>query len=756
MEQRLLRRGASSFWTPESHRAFRHWSGLARLVSTTSRACRRLGNRKLSAGWHSWKAWRDELAADQRLQRRALSHVLLPELRRGMASWLGLTHARRVLRGGLMGHAVARWSHRKRAAAWDVWRGHARLWRRAITATGAMRYATRQRCLNSWKVASVERLRLHASLRRGLARCAQLAAWRGLNAWIERARTRRGCFDLLASGAAAFAQRKQRAAINMWLERAFDQPAIMEWAVASWVGGALSMGWRAWVVQTLEKHARIASLHSRALGFLRHYPLAKRWHGWRQHVHDNLTWRNRWRELRAAAAPLRKLVNARLLREAMARWAGGAWEYGIAASRRALLREWRQQAVASCSRNGVLRLLRPGQRREWPKVWSDFFGWQMTWREVPWWLASIGILVPHSQAVLVSTLRAGHVYMELIDRITAAPHQCVDESCAHTGKAGPFFWAAAAAELGERGWGGVVSDFLRSKHATCVLGEKLCKELEDVCRPPRQPIDASATAHAAAAVEDGGRAVEHLALLRAFRVIVEIDQPELWARFVGSLTGPNPSDARTPRFTARHPADDYSRCEPLAPGGANFVCLGCATPRILLHNQKCGECETHATVSTEEYLATFANGLEQVRERDERQRDHASRQLAQAKLQTLQQMQLFDKSRAPLTPTSRPSPLGSAASSPQMRVFGSPVRLSPGGAWSGGGSWSGGGGRARMLSPNGLPRAERPSSAGAFDGRSRVLYNGYDVSKVRSPGARTSPMASPLARGKKLSSFSRG
>lgn len=146
-EQRLLRKGASSFWTPESQRAFRHWSDLARLVHTTSRACRRLGNRRLSMGWQSWKAWRHELADEQRLHRRALSHVLHPELRRGVTSWLALTHAQRVLSGGPMGRAVARWGQRKRAAAWDGWQ--ARLWKRVINALGAMRGSTRRWCLNS-------------------------------------------------------------------------------------------------------------------------------------------------------------------------------------------------------------------------------------------------------------------------------------------------------------------------------------------------------------------------------------------------------------------------------------------------------------------------------------------------------------------------------------------------------------------------------------------------------------------------------
>ena len=67
-----------------------------------------------------------------------------------------------------------------------------------------------------------------------------------------------------------------------------------------------------------------------------------------------------------------------------------------------------------------------------------------------------------------------------------------------------------------------------------------------------------------------------------------------------------------------------------------------------------------------------------------------------------------------------------------------------------------------FLSPNGLPRAERPhSGGGAFDVSSpRVLYNGFDVTKAARSPARASPLlsparASPLVRGKKLSAFAR-
>lgn len=751
---RLLKQGAAGVLTPALRRSLLHWRSCAQLVRTSRRALLRLANRKLGLGWSSWLRWRAERLEDLRRRRRAMGHMLHPELRRGLSAWLETTHAARVLAGSAMGRACARWADRKRSVAWSTWYDLSLERRQRLRSVASIANSGLRRCLNSWRDAGAKGARLLALQRQGIARASQLAEWRAFNGWTDFADMRRHHLGLISHGAWAFVQRRFRLAVNAWKGRAFDEPQLMAWALAAWVGGALTKGWRVWLDQVVQKAARVREHQTRALAFFCRFGEVRAWRRWQARINENGFTRAQRRALEAAFAPVCKMRNARLLREAVAVWTKGLWEYGVAGARRALLRDWRQQAVASCARNGVLRLLRPAERREWPSAWHDFFGWKLTWREVPWWLGSLGITVPHSQAVLISTLRAGHIYLQLIDRITAAPHECVDGSCAHAGRAGrPSFWAAAAAERGERGWRGVVADFLHSRHATSVLGERHCQQLSDVCREPFQPQGLAAqlkeyplssagtleAAHHPAAHEEGGKAVEHLALLRAFRVLLEVESPDLWARFIGSLAGPNPSDARPPRFTTRHDGDDYSRCEPLAPGGANYVCLGCPTPRILLHNQKCGACELHAVTSTEEYLATFANGLEQKRKRDEIKQQHATQQLAQAKLHKMQQLQLFDRTRAaplsvPTTPSSTGSPRGFGSAT---RSFGSSPYASALDRR-----------RTYLLSPNGLPVAERPSSAGKWDDRSRILYNGYEV-RPPPPAPRTH---SP-SRGKKLSAF---
>ena len=65
---------------------------------------------------------------------------------------------------------------------------------------------------------------------------------------------------------------------------------------------------------------------------------------------------------------------------------------------------------------------------------------------------------------------------------------------------------------------------------------------------------------------------------------VRLEVTARFERFVASLGGPRVCDARAPRFTRRDPLDDYSRCTPNAK--ADYVCLGCQTPRILLHKSR--------------------------------------------------------------------------------------------------------------------------------------------------------------------------
>ena len=130
-------------------------------------------------------------------------------------------------------------------------------------------------------------------------------------------------------------------------------------------------------------------------------------------------------------------------------------------------------------------------------------------------------------------------------------------------------------------WQELLLDFLQTEHAETLLGA--ASDLRLVVRR--------------------GKPLDHLVILTALRVLLEMAQTARFERFVASLGGPRVCDARAPRFTRRDPLDDYSRCTPNAK--ADYVCLGCQTPRILLHNLRCGKCEMLATVSTAEYLAMF-------------------------------------------------------------------------------------------------------------------------------------------------------
>jgi hypothetical protein len=98
---------------------------------------------------------------------------------------------------------------------------------------------------------------------------------------------------------------------------------------------------------------------------------------------------------------------------------------------------------------------------------------------------------------------------------------------------------------------------------------------------------------------DGGRAIEHLSVLSALRVVIEMNEPARWAGFVEGLSAAHvttPRRVRLPRFTAPHPKDDGSTC----PHGAvrAYCCLGCPTPRILLEGMICGRCSQPAACVT--------------------------------------------------------------------------------------------------------------------------------------------------------------
>jgi hypothetical protein len=154
--------------------------------------------------------------------------------------------------------------------------------------------------------------------------------------------------------------------------------------------------------------------------------------------------------------------------------------------------------------------------------------------------------VPHDATDLLAVLREGSVYLGLLRRIHAGPHHCAYPDCAHATPPTSLQWdelEGAAGSCAEGGWLAVVRAFLHGEHALSVLGGS-CRTLEILC-----------------SVEASSKPLHHLALLTSLRVLLEMDQPSKWTRFVASLSGPSLSDARRPRFTPRDPRDDYSYVE---------------------------------------------------------------------------------------------------------------------------------------------------------------------------------------------------
>ena len=270
---------------------------------------------------------------------------------------------------------------------------------------------------------------------------------------------------------------------------------------------------------------------------------------------------------------------------------------------------------------GVLQLLPNAERRLWPKAWQDFFGWKLTWREVPWWLQSIGIRVP--RAVRSARHAAlGSVYIELISRVETSPNS--SRPAAATMSNGAHA-PRTAWELSSR------NEERDDLHAMSGLGVHELLRSTVLPRRRRRQLVLSAAARLArrgarlpALCPDDQRTQQRLsqpcdrgrggrqgtgppeAALRD--ACHDRDRrPASWSRLVASLA--RPADGRT-RATphATPPGRRLSRAN--RSRRCNYVCLGCPTPRILLHNLKCGQCGMRAVVSTEEYMATFRFGAD--------------------------------------------------------------------------------------------------------------------------------------------------
>ena len=266
---------------------------------------------------------------------------------------------------------------------------------------------------------------------------------------------------------------------------------------------------------------------------------------------------------------MRQLIGQKLLRRIVQAWARHASGSSIEGTRRLLAKRWKRSASAFVTHKDILIYLMPAQRAQWPKAWLDFFGWHMTWRELPIWLESLVAKgLPwqsraNGSSELLGQLCQGALYDHLV-RLASPTHYA-----RHRGE-----------ERDPDDWRHMLLTFFQSEYAASILGSGL-----ELCNIVRR-----------------GKPVDHLAVLTALRVVIEVNEASMWRRFVASLLEPHVQQARMPRLSQHDPLDDMS--EVTAGATCNFVC-GCPTPRILLHNMRCGKCTVRATVSTEEYLEIF-------------------------------------------------------------------------------------------------------------------------------------------------------
>ena len=462
------------------------------------------------------------------LTRRAAMAMFQPRLRGAMRVWCEATattlHVEKV---GL--RAAKRWANRVVLAGWGIWHAFMHERRLLTRSLGAMRHRQSRRGFDSWAATCTELAERRHSGTVCARRMMNQSTSRAFDSWVDSSRARQALLARLASGLTRWQHQRLAAALASWYNLTLGARDGLRRALWSWRAGSLAAGWRKWRRATFTPP-------------------------------------------KAAIALGRVRLTARadqMVRSAFTRWSA-RYHGSVSAARYRLLDSWRQRAIAAGSRGGLLHLLNPDQRRQWPQAWCDFFQWRLTWRELPWWLHANGIEVPHSHDMLFATLKTGRVYLELLHRIDAG-------ACNTYG-----FDPRDASD----GWRDILRNFLDGAHARNLLG-------------PRSP--------SFAIKEDGfDSAKDHMALLAALRMMMEAEDSVRWHRFVASLTPPRLSAARPPRFTQRHKDDDYSLCEP-SRRGCNYVCLGCATPRILLHNLRCGQCGLLATVSTEEYFAALVD-----------------------------------------------------------------------------------------------------------------------------------------------------
>ena len=665
------------------HRGWHTWrahaqAARAALGARLESAVLHMLNRQLARGWHAWVAFAETRVAARAKGYRALVSLLHQALSRALRGWIAqveqaaAANAKRLraiaslfnqklaraLRGwithveqaaaakAILQTAFATFLHQALARALRAWCAETAQWRFLRTIVHRWRERALSTTFVHWSTSSLLQGRDEAARRAG-ARFLHAAATRAWNTW----RAWRAARARLLGLARALMQQGLRRALSTWQATSLDlaqRQQLMASALRKMQKRELCQGWLAWAASMPAARrwrlmeASVRRLHNRDLSWgwlaweafskqrrLRQRSLAA-WRGsalWAALQ----TWRLLAGESTAEAAHAAWLMDAspealrlmrtvmdsvarRLRRRVMHAWSAWSAPSGL-----------RRRSAKMGVRRAVWYLLSPSDRAAWPKIWTDYFGWSHTWRDLREWLTSLQLydrptfVVPKSHAGLVSALQQGHIYEHLVHRISR-PHERLRRAVAGADATTThiYAWARSHSRVGLRGgpplerptnqqrdegagWRHLLRAFFETSELVhSALGEEAGVKLGLV--------------GAALGRSGANDLLDHLRVLCALRAVSEMHEPSFWVPFVASISrascragegsSADEREREEPRLTPKHPLDDYSECP--AHAACDFVCLGCPTPRILLENVMCGRCGLRATMSTLEYGALFS------------------------------------------------------------------------------------------------------------------------------------------------------
>jgi len=632
-------------------RALRGWVARVEQASAANakrlRAIASLFNQKLARALRGWVA-RVEQAADEKAKRlRAIASLFNQKLSRALRGWVARVEQAADEKAKLQ-TTLATLLHQALARTLRAWCAETAQWKlpRSFLKTSVHRW--RERVLYTafvhWSSSCVHQGRDDAAMRAAGARFLHAAATRAWNTWCAWHAARARLLGL----ARALLQQGLRRALNTWQATSSDlaqRQQLMTSALRKMQKRELCQGWLAWAASA--PAARRWRLMECSVRRLHHRDLYRGWLALeasskqrRLQQRSLAAWRGSalwaalqaWRllagESTAAAAHAAWLMDAspealrrmrivmdsvarRLRRRVMHAWSAWSAPSGL-----------RRRSAKTGVRRAVWYLLSPSDRAAWPKIWTDFFGWSHTWRDLREWLTSLQLydrptfVVPKSHAGLVSALQQGHLYEHLIYRISR-PHERLRRAVAGADATTThiYAWARSHSRVGLRGgpplerptnqqrdegdgWRHLLRAFFASELVHSALGEEAGVKLGLV--------------GAALGRAGANDLLDHLRVLCALRAVSEMHEPSFWVPFVASISrascrageGAPAYEREEPRLTPKHPLDDYSECP--AHAACDFVCLGCPTPRILIENVMCGRCGLRATMSTLEYGALFS------------------------------------------------------------------------------------------------------------------------------------------------------